>query len=387
MLVRYAVHPMEFAIGDTEQFYEKMAADGWILEKRGAVFSRFRRGEPQRLRYRIELAESRMLDPEPIARLPEEQIAVYEDCGWQFVTRHGLIYVFSAPADGDAPEFYTTPEQQAAVFKPILRQIALSFLVTAAFFALYTAIFLSSRSYAAGGFWWDLYYTFLTAPGLTLLCLGWLAWALFYTIYSAVQYLLLYRRLRRGIPMDHAPGHRFLLYKTARALLWTLMLAGALQGAVQGLTREKGELPTAAEGPYLLLDALGIEGERGSTMSGLPYNVFELQQTPLLTFWDTSESVLVAPQEDIWLDQQVYELADERLAPGLVTALCYRSIFNDGPSDFAHLSDDRFDQVLAGRDTLIVARGSQVWCFTHLFEYNPPTVQDLLDGVAALPAE
>ena len=187
--------------------------------------------------------------------------------------------------------------------------------------------------------------------------------------------------------MDHAPGHRFLLYKTARALLWTLMLAGALQGAVQGLTREKGELPTAAEGPYLLLDALGIEGERGSTMSGLPYNVFELQQTPLLTFWDTSESVLVAPQEDIWLDQQVYELADERLAPGLVTALCYRSIFNDGPSDFAHLSDDRFDQVLAGRDTLIVARGSQVWCFTHLFEYNPPTVQDLLDGVAALPAE
>ena len=208
----------------------------------------FGEGEPQRLRYRIELAESRMLDPEPIARLSEEQIAVYEDCGWQFVTRHGLIYVFSAPADGDAPEFYTAPEQQAAVFKPILRQIALSFLVTAAFFALYTAIFLSSRSYAAGGFWWDLYYTFLTAPGLTLLCLGWLAWVLFYTIYSAAQYLLLYRRLRRGIPMDHAPGHRFLLYKTVRALLWTLMLAGALQGAVQGLTREKGELPTRRRG-------------------------------------------------------------------------------------------------------------------------------------------
>ena len=200
-------------------------------------------------------------------------------------------------------------------------------------------------------------------------------------------YLLLYRRLRKGLPMDHAPGHRFRLYKSVRALLWTLMLAGAMQGAVQGLTREKGELPIAAEGPYLLLDSFGIEGERGSTMSGLSYNVFERQQTPLLTFWDTSESVLVAPKEEIWLDQQVYELADERLVPGLVTALCYRSIFNDGPADFTRLPDDRFDQVLAGRNTLIVARGTQVWCFVHLFGYDPPTVQDLLDGVAALPAE
>ena len=39
---RYALHPMEFAIGETEQFYSEMAAKGWFLEKRGGWFSRFR---------------------------------------------------------------------------------------------------------------------------------------------------------------------------------------------------------------------------------------------------------------------------------------------------------------------------------------------------------
>ena len=54
---RYALHPMEFAIGETEQFYAEQAAKGWFLEKRGAWFSRFRKGEPSAMRYRVELAD------------------------------------------------------------------------------------------------------------------------------------------------------------------------------------------------------------------------------------------------------------------------------------------------------------------------------------------
>ena len=84
---RYALHPMEFAIGETEQFYSEMAAKGWFLEKRGAWFSRFRRGEPAAMRYRVELADLRFLDP--YYGLPEEQISVYEECGWKYVTGHG----------------------------------------------------------------------------------------------------------------------------------------------------------------------------------------------------------------------------------------------------------------------------------------------------------
>ena len=131
---RYALHPMEFAIGETEQFYSEMAAKGWFLEKRGAWFSRFRRGEPAAMRYRVELADLRFLDPDH--GLPEEQISVYEECGWKYVTGHGLFHIFSSPTDSDAPEFYTDPRQQALVLRGLRRSYVSSWILLIVIFAI-----------------------------------------------------------------------------------------------------------------------------------------------------------------------------------------------------------------------------------------------------------
>ena len=38
---KYAIHPMDYAIGENEKFYSDMAARGWFLRKRGVRFSRF----------------------------------------------------------------------------------------------------------------------------------------------------------------------------------------------------------------------------------------------------------------------------------------------------------------------------------------------------------
>ena len=51
---RYRRHYDDYAIGENEKLYSDMAARGWFLEKRGAWFSRFRRGEPAAMRYRVE---------------------------------------------------------------------------------------------------------------------------------------------------------------------------------------------------------------------------------------------------------------------------------------------------------------------------------------------
>ena len=53
---KYTFHPEEYAVGENEKYYADMARRGWILEKRGSVLSRFRRDEPQKLKYRIELS-------------------------------------------------------------------------------------------------------------------------------------------------------------------------------------------------------------------------------------------------------------------------------------------------------------------------------------------
>ena len=66
----YRFHPGEYAIGENEQFYGRMAQRGWLLDKRGAYLSRFRKGEPQQRKYRIELSSPHFLGrrPEPAGR-------------------------------------------------------------------------------------------------------------------------------------------------------------------------------------------------------------------------------------------------------------------------------------------------------------------------------
>ena len=115
---RYRRHYDDYAIGENEKLYSDMAARGWLLEKRGSYFSRFVRGEPADMRYRIEVSAPRFLEE---TALPEEQVAVYEDCGWEYVTSCGLIHVFASPAGSDAPEFYADPAQQAATLKVLRR--------------------------------------------------------------------------------------------------------------------------------------------------------------------------------------------------------------------------------------------------------------------------
>ena len=55
--------------------------------------------------------------------LPEEQVAVYEDCGWEYVWGHGFIHIFRAPADSDTEEFYLDPAQQATTLKKLRKDI------------------------------------------------------------------------------------------------------------------------------------------------------------------------------------------------------------------------------------------------------------------------
>ena len=107
----YRLHPREYALGETEVFYARMARKGLLLEKRGAYLSRFRKGTPENRKYRIELASPSLLDGE--TGLPEEQIQLYGECGWEYITSCGLIHVFSAAENSPAPEIYSDPSQQA----------------------------------------------------------------------------------------------------------------------------------------------------------------------------------------------------------------------------------------------------------------------------------
>ena len=119
MKYRRKFHPSDYELGENEKFYSDMEAKGWRLVKRYGAFSKFKAVEPAAARYRIEVCSPGFLEQ---AVLSEGQLAVYEECGWEYVTDCGFLYIFRAPAGADAPEFYNDPAQQAGTLKKLKRQ-------------------------------------------------------------------------------------------------------------------------------------------------------------------------------------------------------------------------------------------------------------------------
>lgn len=87
-----ALHPEDYCIGENELYYSRMASKGWRLEKRGRYLRRFSRSDPVEELYRVEV---------DYRELPEEQTALFDECGWEFVTKYGYLY---APGREDMTE-------------------------------------------------------------------------------------------------------------------------------------------------------------------------------------------------------------------------------------------------------------------------------------------
>ena len=130
---KYAVHPGAYELGENEKFYSDMEAKGWRLKKRGAYLSRFERTVPSSARYRVDVFQP---DAWAAKDLPEEQKAVFEDCGWEYVCPSLPLHIFRTPAGSDAPEFYDDPAQQAETLKKMKRDAVWGWVPTLAVWAV-----------------------------------------------------------------------------------------------------------------------------------------------------------------------------------------------------------------------------------------------------------
>lgn len=173
----------------------------------GAFLSSFERCEPQQLRYRIELASPALFDDD--LTLPEEQRALYEESGWQFVTRCGLVNVFCAPAGSDAPEFYSDPVSQAATLKALRRSYLLSWLpvtLSCLLWLLFAAGMRDdsfSQALTALKAQWTLELARNTAMML-LLCLL-VVWGIVSNLYGAIHTMRLCRPPQKGASARPCP--------------------------------------------------------------------------------------------------------------------------------------------------------------------------------------
>lgn len=357
MKYKYKFHPGDYELGENEKFYSDMEAKGWRLVKRGAHFSKFAPVEPSSARYRIEVFSPGFLDQ---SVLPEEQLAVFEDCGWEYVTDRWVLHIFRAPAGSDAPEFYTDPAQQAETLRHMKRGAVWGWIPAILLWALVLALNLTARASLGGmnrvkG---EFLVRFVQIPSL-FLCWGFL---LLQGMYGAVRNACIitrtYRRLKKGVPLDHNPEKRHILHKCITRTLACLAAFCLLLLAVQLIGTRSTDLPEETAAPYLLLSGLGWEGERTSFMdrdSDVSHS-----RSFLADYWDTREYMKTPIGETPQMYQDVYRLRDEGMAYTLADALMKSATFGDGGRNFTPVESDAVDAAWATRLEVVAVKGPYV---------------------------
>lgn len=374
----YRFHPGAYELGENEKFYSDMEAKGWRLVKRGGYLSRFARVEPSRARYRVEVYTPPFLEQ---SVLPEEQIAVFEECGWEYVADHGNLHIFRSPEGSDAPEFYDDPAQQAATLRKARRDLWWSLAFSAVWVVLgwlYCAVLsgLTASRWSA-----QFVKSFVQIPGLLLFYFFWVAYLLCESLRSGWKISRTYARLKKGLPMDHAPklGRRVV----SRALL-VLTVLSLLVTAGQLFARRKYDVPARSDGPYILLSDAGWEGQPGKLFYGEPG--VETFWSPLADVWETCEIINTPGDGQVWMYQDVYRLRLPAMADRLAWALMEDSTFARSAENFRELDVPGLDRVfwVPGGMELVAVKGELVNYVTFLGrEYEDFDPLPLCEALAA----
>nr|WP_304216287.1 DUF2812 domain-containing protein [Fredinandcohnia onubensis] len=226
-------------IGEHESWFADMASKGYHFKKMGIHLAHFVKGEPKQMRYRIDVPMKRKIKP--------EQIEMYAESGWDYVTGYQGFHVFSSPVEREAPELHTDPAEQSYTLKTLDKKLA----VTARFvvIAVLLIIGMASSIWFLGGA--PIYHlvegTVLVQTILSII----IGYQAYNSLLAAISIRVLRKKLIEGKPIDHhAPWKKHHRINTVIAFLF--MIVSGLTAIVPFTQLVKSDVKTLpAESPNL----------------------------------------------------------------------------------------------------------------------------------------
>ncbi|MEG2411464.1 MAG: DUF2812 domain-containing protein [Clostridium sp.] len=109
-------------IGEHESWYSDMSKKGFHLNSIGTWFTKFEKGEPLDIEYRIEIATDK-------GEISMDQRQLYRESGWDYVTKNSCFHIFSSPTERNATEIHTDPAEQSYALEALYRKLTMSNMV------------------------------------------------------------------------------------------------------------------------------------------------------------------------------------------------------------------------------------------------------------------
>lgn len=336
-------------IGEHESWFADMATKGLHLKKMGIHFAKFDKGEPKKMRYRIDVSIKK--------KITSEQIQMYSESGWDYVTSYSFFHVFSSPAELDAPELHTDPAEQSYTLKELDKKLAMNAGIV--FVSMILIIGMLSAIWFLDG-----------TPTLVIVGGGAiqqtiLAIFIGYSAYISIQASISIRALRRnlieGKPIDHhAPWKKHYRLHSTIAFLFTVVVGlSAIIPFVQLGKMDTKTLPEVSlDLPIVRLADVEdnpalVRREPSYVSDNVDWgNRYSYDWSPLAPVqYDTDEQGVVPGK--MWEDgsgeyspaihTQVYQLNIPALADNLISDLIERYRYEESREDFVETVHPNLD--------------------------------------------
>ena len=356
---KYAIHPKHYNIGQIEKFYTEMAAKGWHLHKHGQTFSEFIKGEPKDMKYRVEV-----LNPKKAGWLTmsDEQKAVFEDCGWEYVDGISYISILRAPADSDTEEFYIDPAHQAETLQGLRSLVKhnISFIPTYFLSCCIVWFFRGINLTASAHLIW------LESP---FLIIGFVTGSLALisdSIIGTIRLNKLYKQMERGIPIDHSPksnGRTYAITIYAVVALCAVMM-------LSPLIRPRQEYPQTSDSEFVTLADLGINAISNEDIRYIKSTGYSYRKSLFCDYWYVTMDITPDGEAKsiAEIEQQIFLLKNKKHIDKTIKSLMNTADFGKKEENFREMSVDGFDKVYIYSDKeIIIAKDNYVGIFASDF--------------------
>lgn len=386
----YKFRPSDYwRIGEHESWFAEMAAEGFYLQKIGIHFAKFVKREPNKMRYRIDVSRSK--------KVPAEQIHMYAESGWDFVTSYGQFHVYSSPAELNAPELHTDPAEQSYTLKKLDKKLAWNAVVVIISMIVMIGLLVST---------WLLDGTpvLFIVEGMIIQQTT-LAIFMGYTAYNSLQAALSIRALRKSLVEGKAIDHHASWKKhhrvnTVAAFLFSVVVGlSAIIPFMQLIKMDTKTLPEASQDlPIVRLTDVEknpdlVRPEAEYTSDNVDWgNRYSYYWSPLAPIhYETDENGVVPGK--MWRDgsgeyspslrTHVYQLTISSLAENLVWDLVERYRYENEPNEYVEKKHPALDLLILHEEEekkeVFAAKGNAVMYVQY---YGYTDVNSLIENVA-----
>lgn len=373
----FKIHPDDYDKRANEEFYEKMAEEGWILKKRWNNLSKFEKSEPQKLKFDIYYSENNFVS--------EEERQEFNSKGRAIVDVKSHVHVSYSPTSEHFPPVIKSNEDAAKAVislknrktilpSPVILVLMISILndfrVKFTYNDFESLPFLEQRIYKI-----------ITMPEIYIAMLIITVYIVIVAIYEHIRWKKAVAAFHNGNNPDDR-GRKKLIYIFSLFMM-VLSVVFIAFFSLHNIGSREQDMPEVSDGIYLDIQDLGIAGkitEKGLEAGGEFFPCKMIQRKTLSADMILTQEFYYINDTRIMLYQDIISYRTEK------TALYAAELLSeDEHKNYTEITAEGFSKVYVSDENLIAVIDSTVYRITMITESKDvlPSTEELLEIILA----